>query len=286
MKLGIVFANTLGWTDKSAAILGNVCEDLDYDSVWTVEHVVLPENFKSAYPYSKDGKMPGGDGALVPDPIIWLAYLAGVTTKLKLATGIVILPQRNPLMFAKETATLDLMSQGRLILGVGIGWLKEEFEALDVDFSTRAQRTEETIGALRALWTQESASYHGNLINFDNMKSNPKPFQKDGIPIVIGGHSEAAAKRAGKMGNGFFPAIQDSEELLKLVKIMKQSAEEAGRDPKEIEITFAANFDEKVLETFVQVGVSRLVVPPLGRTKEELTDFLSNCKTQVLKVTG
>ncbi len=286
MKLGIVFANTAKWVYESAGILAQTCEELDFDSVWTVEHVVLPKDFKSPYPYTASGKMPGGDKAIIPDPIIWLAYLASLTTKLKLATGIVILPQRNPLMFAKEIATLDLMSKGRVILGVGIGWLKEEFEALDVEFSTRAMRTEETIGALRALWTQEIANYHGELINFDNMRSNPKPYQKNGVPIIIGGHSLSAAKRAGKIGDGFFPAIQDPETLYELVKVMKQSAEEAGRDPSEIEITFPASFDEKVLERYVELGVSRVVVPPVGTGKEELAEFLGNCKDQVLKITG
>ena len=118
------------------------------------------------------------------------------------------------------------------------------------------------------------------------MRSNPKPFQRDGVPIVIGGHSQSAAKRAGRLGNGFFPAIQDPDALAELVITMKQSAIDCNRNPDDIEITFPASFDKAVLERFAELGVSRLVVPPLGKNKEELADFLGNCKNDILKITG
>ncbi len=227
--------------------------------------------------------MPGGEDAIIPDPIVWLSYVAGSTSKIKLGTGIVILPQRNPIMFAKEMATLDLVSNGRALLGVGVGWLKEEFEVLGVPFSDRAKRTDENIGALRALWRDNPSSFNGELVNFENLKSNPKPVQKGGVPIIIGGHSSAAAKRAGRLGDGFFPAITDVDKLTSLVEEMKKSAEESGRDPGSIEITFGASFDEGVIRHFRDIGVSRLVIPPLGRDKESLKTFLGNFRDVVDK---
>ncbi|NNN21633.1 MAG: LLM class F420-dependent oxidoreductase [Acidimicrobiales bacterium] len=281
MELGIAFANTLVWGDSNGAILGQCAEELGYDSLWTVEHVVLPAGYKSPYPYSKDGQMPGGEDASIPDPIVWLSYVAASTSNIKLGTGIVILPQRNPILFAKEIATLDVVSNGRVLLGIGVGWLKEEFEALGVPFENRAKRTDEHIGALRAIWRNDSASFHGELVNFDGMKSNPKPIQKDGVPIVVGGHSSAAAKRAGRLGDGFFPAIADVDKLTQLVVEMKAAALDAGRDPEAIEITFGASFDAGVIRHFRDLGVKRLVVPPLGRDAQALKTFLGNTRDTV-----
>ncbi len=286
MKLGLAYANALNWMPADAIRLGKVAEESGYDSLWTVEHVVLPQDFKSEYPYSQDGKMPGGDQAVIPDPLVWLSFMAGVTSSIKLCTGILILPQRNPVILAKETATLDQLSNGRLVLGVGVGWLKEEFDALGVEFESRAKRTDECISALRALWSEDSASYKGEYINFELLKSNPKPVEKSGIPIVIGGHSSAAAKRAGRLGDGFFPAINDTEVLKELVATMRKEALSCGRNPDEIEVTFGGSFDAETLKLYGDLGVSRVVIPPYGRDAESLKTFLGNFREVVEKAVG
>jgi probable F420-dependent oxidoreductase len=279
MKFGIMFANTLVWAGPKALEMATVAEECGADSLWTVEHVILPENFQSKYPYSKDGRMPGGDEAAIPDPLIWLSYVAGVTSNIKLCTGILIAPQRNPLMLAKEVATLDVLSNHRVVLGVGVGWLKEEFEALGADFKTRAKRLDETIEALRVLWTENPASYKGEVISFEKIKCNPKPVKTP--PIVIGGHSEAAAKRAGKLGDGFFHAITDAKEIEKLIGIMKKAAIEAGRDPDSIEITCSGAFDVESIKRMRDLGVSRCLTLPFAADSSQLRDLLNKYRDQI-----
>ena len=153
MKAGIIFANSGPFSRPELfGQLARGAEELGFDSIWTVEHVVVPQPHMP-YPGSKDGQMPGGDEVPIPDPLIPLAYAAAITSKIKLATGIVILPQRHPLYLAKQLATIDVLSHGRMLLGIGSGWMKEEFDAVGVDFHARGALTDESIQALRALWT-------------------------------------------------------------------------------------------------------------------------------------
>ena len=183
-----------------------------FESIWTVEHVV---DSATAYAVSRDRRTARCRAATtlpIPDPLIPLAYAAAITSKIKLATGIVILPQRHPLYLAKQLATIDLLSQGRMLLGIGSGWMKEEFEAVDVDYHARGARTDESIQAMRALWSENPTTFHGKHFHFHDVKSLPKPVQAGGIPIHVGGHSPAAARRAGRFGDGFFPTIVESGE--------------------------------------------------------------------------
>ena len=210
MKVGIMFANVAFFgTPEGAVALANAAEESGVESLWTVEHVVVPEGYESPYPYSPSGKMPGGETAPIPDPLAWISYMAALTTTVRLATGILILPQRNPVILAKECATIDVLSQGRLELGIGIGWLEEEFDAIGVPFAERMARTDEYVEALRALWSQDE-SFSGTFTSFSKARSNPKPVQEGGIPIVVGGHTKASARRAGRLGDGYFPARADN----------------------------------------------------------------------------
>src|SRR5690349_23292559 len=149
-----------------AVALAQLCEELGFESIWTVEHVVVPVGYQSEYPYSPDGKMPGGEHVPIPDPLIWLTYVGAVTTTLRLGTGILILPQRNPVVLAKEVATLDRLTGGRVELGVGVGWLREEFDALAVPWERRGARTEEHIAVMRALWDGDHTAFHGDWFDF------------------------------------------------------------------------------------------------------------------------
>lgn len=263
MKFGIAFANTGPFAGgPGAALLGTAAEAAGFDSVWTVEHVVYPEGYESTYPYAPDGKMPGSGDNPIPDPLVWLAFVAATTSELTLATGISLLPERHPITYAKEVATLDHLSGGRVQLGIGIGWLKEEFAALDVPWERRAARTEEYVAVMRALWAADNASFDGEFVSFEGMSSNPKP-PSGSVPITIGGHSRAAAERAGRIGDGFFPAKGDMAEL---VDIVRTTASEHDRDPAAIEITgvhagiFGGDLAGAVEEA-ASWGLDRLAVP-------------------------
>lgn len=259
MKFGLRYCNTGQYVDLARATqLLQAGEAAGFHSAWTVEHTVMPSDYKSPYPYSSDGRMAGGVNDMpLPDPLIWMACMAGVTKTIKLATGIMILPQHNPVYAAKQIATLDWMSKGRVVLGVGVGWLQEEFDALGVPFAKRGARTDEYIGAMRALWASTEASYHGEFVNFDDIICRPQPLHAS-VPIIIGGHSKAAARRAGRIGNGYFPARGASAELIALVK---RSAEQAGRDPDDIEIITSMPDSENELAGLAKLGVDQVLVP-------------------------
>jgi len=287
MKFGIIFANAgpLGTPDTTTG-LAQLAEEHGIESLWTVEHTVVPAGYASEYPYSPDGKMPGGDEVSITDPLIWMTWVAAVTTRLRVATGILILPQRNPITLAKEVATLDVLSGGRVDLGIGVGWLREEFDALGVPFEERGARTDEYVTALRTLWTDDPATFKGEFVSFERCHSNPKPVQPGGIPIVVGGHTKAAARRAGRLGDGFFPGRASDEELRPLIEAMRTSATEAGRDPDAIEITAGGVFDLDGVKRFADLGVGRIVIPPLGFDLETLKGTIGNFADSVIAKAG
>jgi probable F420-dependent oxidoreductase len=287
VKFGIMFANAGPFARPELAVeLAHLAEELGFESLWTVEHTVVPTGYASAYPYSPDGKMPGNEQAEIPDPLIWLSYVAAVTTRLRLATGILILPQRNPVTLAKELATLDVMSHGRVELGIGVGWLREEFDALGVPFNERGARTDDYVAALRTLWGPGDDTYRGRFVEFEHANSYPKPPQPGGIPIVIGGHTEPAARRAGRLGDGFFPGVYRAEELRPLLDVMAGAARDAGRDPAAIEITAGGALDHDGVARLGDLGVSRLVIPPLGFDLEKLKRRMGRFADEVIAKLG
>jgi len=236
MKFALHFSNSNFPDAAGAKRLATAAEAAGFESLVVIEHVVWPTHYTSRYPYSPTGRLPGGPETNLPDPLIWMAFALAATTKLRCMTGILILPQRNPVVLAKELATLDFMSGGRLELGIGVGWLKEEFEALGVPFEKRGARADEAIAAMRALWAGDDASYNGKFVSFSGMSCNPKPMHGR-VPIHIGGHSEAAARRAAMLGDGFFPATGSQVDIAPIIAFMRKTAKENGRDPASIEIT-------------------------------------------------
>ena len=264
MKFALHFANLACPGPAEAHRLARAAEAAGFDALVTVEHVVWPTSYDSAYPYSTTGKLPGGPDTDLPDPIVWMAHVAAVTTRLRLTTGVLVLPQRNPLIVAKQVASLSSLSVGRIELGVGVGWLAEEFRALGVPFARRGARTDEYIEAIRALWAADDASYRGDFVRFEGMSCNPKP--PGGVPMVIGGHSRRAAIRAGRLGDGFFPATGAATELPPLFDLVRRTAEEHGRDPDAISFTTGcpealADDPGPAIEELAAAGVDRLVVP-------------------------
>jgi probable F420-dependent oxidoreductase len=264
MKFGVMAPYQLAplETGEYAAAFGRLVEELGFESVWTVEHHVMCVEYASVYPYSRNGRSPFAADVVQPDPLIWLSYLAAATRRLRLATGILILPFRNPVVLAKTLASLDRISGGRLLLGIGVGWVREEAEALGVEFAGRGRRADEYIEVMRTLWREPVASFHGEFVNFDGVVSEPRPAQQGGVPIIVGGHSEAAARRAGRLGNGFYPLGVGPERLAALRRIMEEAAREHGRDPTQIEITCVGEPTAKSAEFYAGQGVDRMVFFP------------------------
>jgi probable F420-dependent oxidoreductase len=268
MKFGIMFANSANYaTSEGATALAVAADECGIESIWAVEHVVIPHGYQSQYPYHESGKIPGGEqDPDITDPLLWLAHAAALTKEVRLATGILIVPQRNPVILAKECATLAKLSNNRFDLGIGVGWLEEEFAALNVPWPKRGKRTDEYCEAMAALWSQDRAQYHGEYINFENAISRPQP---DGgsIPIVVGGHTDAAAKRAGRYGTSFFPAKGTNDE---------RTAEENGRDGDAIENTTMVwsprrdSLDRA--KELAELGVDRLVVAPPTSNPAKIRD--------------
>jgi probable F420-dependent oxidoreductase len=269
VKFGIMFANVGPMAHPEGAVaIAQSAEAAGFESLWAVEHTVVPAGYQSAYPYSDSGRMPGPEDSDIPDPLIWLSFVAGATSTIRLGTGILILPQRNPVTLAKEVATLDRLSGGRVELGIGVGWLEEEFDALGIPFRERGKRADDHVAALRALWTQDKATYDGPYSSFTNAICRPQPTQGS-VPIVVGGHSEAAARRAGRLGDGFFPGRGSHADLAALLDVMRAEATAHGRDPDAIEITSGGDgalgsqaLDE--VKALADLGVSRVIVPPLA----------------------
>ena len=283
MKFGVMFANTGHFAHaEHAAELAAAAEDVGIESLWTVEHVIVPKHYDSVYPYNRKGKLPGDFSNDVPDPVVWMSFIAGMTRTIKLATGILILPQRHPLYVAKEFASLDQLSGGRVMMGVGIGWLKEEFDALGLPFDARVERAEESIQALRSLWREDEDSFAGNQFSWSEVASYPKPAQAGGVPIIVGGHVPAAARRAARLGDGFFPGRID--RLDELLQALRGECEHIGRDPAEIELTTGTpDMSIDNIKTMADKGISRLVMPPPGRDASDIRRGLESFAEGVMR---
>jgi probable F420-dependent oxidoreductase len=270
-------------TPEYATGFGRLAEELGFESVWPVEHVVMPAEYESRYPYARSGRMPIPDAA-IPDPLIWNTWVGAVTSRLVLGTGMLILPQRNPVVLAKAMASLDVLSGGRTILGVGLGWLREEADAVGTDFGARGRRADEYIGAMRALWSQPVASYRGDTVKFEAVKCNPLPTRS--VPIHIGGHTPAAARRAGRLGDGFLPLGGGPEDLAPLRKIVEESAREAGRDPAAIEITHVGTPDLASAQACADAGVQRMLVASLEPDLESVKRVMGPFSQSVIQALG
>lgn len=264
MKVGLAFASNIAIDGKSTADICRLAETVGFESIWGGEHVIMPDSITSKYPYTADGKIPAEPDTPIPDPLIWLAYAAAAAPTLRLGTCILIVPQRNPLVLAKELATLDQLSGGRVELGLGVGWMKEEFDALGVPWERRGARNDEYIAAMRALWAAPHAEFHGEFVDFDAVTCSPRPVNGT-IPVLVGGDTEAAIRRAVKLADGYFPGEGDATRLAALLGRVRSALAEAGRaaDSLEINVMFGAQMADPVagIEQLAALGVSRVMVP-------------------------
>jgi probable F420-dependent oxidoreductase len=258
-------------------------EACGFESIVVVEHTVLVTHYASVYPYDNSGKVELPADCPVPDPLELLAFLAGHTRRLGLATGVLVLPNHHPVVLAKQAATVDALSGGRLRLCVGVGWLKEELEACGVPFDRRGRRADEQLAVMRALWDDrpDGVTHHGEFFDFDNALCYPKPFAGRHLPTHIGGHSRAAARRAGRIGDGFQPLGVTGGQLQSLLTLMCDEAAAAGRNPAVLEVSLGhlvTKIDAERAGRLAEQGADRLVLamPPFTDI-EQAKDALSAC---------
>ena len=208
-------------------------------TLWAGEHVVMVDDAQSRYPYSPDGRIAVPAEADWLDPLVALSFAAAATSRIRLATGILLLAEHHPVLLAKQVASIDALCGGRLSLGIGTGWSAEEFAALGVPFAGRGQRVDEYISVLRTLWRDDVASFSGQHVSFDRIRVNPKPAHDRRVPIVIGGNGDAALRRAARSGDGWYGFYLDTDETLERLATLRRFCEERQRDPAEVRTAVA-----------------------------------------------
>lgn len=253
---------------------GQIAEQFGFHSLWVPEHVLFFSQYESRYPYSDDGKLRGDPRSLI-DPFSALTFVAASTNKIRLGTGICLVPQRNPVYTARQVSDIDYLSGGRFDFGIGIGWLKEEFEALNVPWENRAGRTMECIEVMKALWQDDVSSHKGERFNINAAYQNPKPVQKPHPPLIFGGESDAALQRVAAVGQGWFgfnlTPVRLDERLAKLDAALASN----GRTRSDIQVyvnpsSEAMNADD--MRAFASLGVHQVIVPLFGRDAAQLKE--------------
>ncbi len=259
-------------------------EKLGFESLWIPEHLVLPVNYRSRYPYAADGRMPAPPDTPLHDPFLALAYVAAVTSHIRLATGIFVVPLRNAVATAKAVASLDVLSGGRFIFGVGIGWLEEEFEAVGMSFADRARRTREYLALMDELWTRKEPTFAGRTVHLEGVRFMPKPIQQPRPPIIFGGHAEPSLRRAAQLADGWYGIAEDIHETRDLIARLR-GHERAQNRSTPLEITLSPRLGEpltvELVNAFAQAGVSRLIIPG-ARQAERAIAAMEQFHSQVM----
>ncbi|HTY29249.1 MAG TPA: LLM class F420-dependent oxidoreductase, partial [Mycobacterium sp.] len=241
--------------------VARAAEEQRFATLWSGEHVVMVDESASRYPYADDGKIAVPAAADWIDPMICLSFAAAATSTIGLATGVLLLPEHNPVIVAKQAASLDRLSGGRFSLGVGVGWSREEFEALGIPFERRAARTADYVAAMRTLWRDEIASYTGEFVNFAAIRVNPKPV-RGRIPVLLGGNSDAALRRVARWGDGWYGFnLIDVDDVAARLDTLDRFCAEAGRERGELRVAVALRDPTPADATrLAQLGVDELVL--------------------------
>jgi probable F420-dependent oxidoreductase len=242
--------------------VAKTAEQSGFATLWAGEHVVMVDRSASRYPYSDDGRIAVPSEADWLDPMIGLSFVAAATSTIDIATGILLLPEHNPVLVAKQAATLDTLSGGRFTMGVGVGWSREEFDALGVPFARRAARTAEYVAAMRTLWRDDVASFAGEFVNFDSVRVNPKPVRDGRIPIVLGGNSDAALRRVAEWGDGWYGFnVEGMAAVAQHVAKIRTFCDECGRDWKGLRLAVALSSPQpSEVGELANLGVEELVL--------------------------
>lgn len=272
-------------TPEYVHALGAAVEARGFASMWVPEHALLFDDYASAYPYSADGRLPGGVEMGMFEPWAALSFLAAVTSTVRLGTGICLVPQRNPVYLAKEVATVDFLSGGRVDLGIGVGWLAEEFAALNVPFEGRGARTDAYLEVMRTLWCDEVSEYRGEHYDLPPSRCYPKPVQRPHPPIFVGGESEAALRRVARHGQGWLAFSQSPADIASGVARIGAHAEEHGRSPDEIRVVacpYLQPCDPDVARAYRDAGVDELVLLVMAPVVAMLDPVLDDLATRYL----
>jgi len=266
------------------AFMAAKVEALGFESFWCAEHPFIPVHSTSRFPGSKDGVIPETYSHFI-DPFVALARASGVTRQVKLGTGIVLVPERHPLLLAKEISTLDLFSGGRFVFGIGAGWLREETQIMGGDFEHRWSQVRESILAMKELWTKPEAEFHGKYYDFPPVKSFPKPAQKPHPPVILGGHAKNVLERVVAWGDGWLPNNITPEKLHESRATLDRLAKDAGRNPSAITISVHGQpADRELIRRFHDAGANRVIVRPTAvKTEPEMAAELTRIADAVLR---
>ena len=287
MKIGVFV--TAGHPGSDRAYLeaaGRAAEALGFDSLWVAEHVVLFDEYASRYPYAEDGRIPVRRDAGLIAPFTALSFLAAITHKIRLGTGICLVPQRNPLYTAREAADVDWLSGGRLDLGVGVGWLAEEFQALGVPFERRGERCRSYLEVMKRLWCDDVSEYQDEFYTLPACRQFPKPLQKPHPPIHFGGESDAALRRVADIGQGWYGFNLDAAGLTERLAKLRQLLDARGRRLDEIEISvspYLRSFEPSMIEAYHAAGAQQVILPVFGRSRDEMLERLDRVALTVLE---
>ena len=277
MKIALFGINTGPCANPlTAAAVAQTAESAGFESLWTGEHIVLPEPQVPPSPVPAD--TPFIDSAIA------LAFVAAHTSKVRLGTGIIILPQRNPVVLAKELASVDVLSNGRLIFGIGIGYLQPEFAAIGAPFDHKGPRSEEFLAAMIALWSMEKPKYEGRFVSFSGVNAMPRPVQKPHPEIVFGGHTNEAFSRAARLAKGWFGFALDLDGTAKCIEGLKRACDGVGRQFSDLEVSVTprGRVDIESVKRFSQLGVSRLVLLHRARDQNGILDFVRQAERDII----
>jgi len=264
--------------------MARTAEALGFESFWCAEHPFIPVHTTSRFPGSPDGVIPEAYAHFI-DPFVALARASGTTSRIKLATGIVLVPERHPLLLAKEVSTLDLFSGGRFLFGIGAGWLREETALMGGDFDHRWSQTRESILAMKELWTKPEAEFHGKYYDFPPVRSNPKPAQKPHPPVLLGGDAKNVLERVVAWGDGWLPNRVTPDQLREKRATLDRLAREAGRDPASLTISVHGQpADRDLIERLHEAGATRVIVrPATTKSEPEMVRELTRIAEAVLR---
>jgi probable F420-dependent oxidoreductase len=266
--IGLFAVNSHACAEPAAAAqVGALAERLGYDSLWAGEHVVVPSPRVEPSPMEPEEP--------ILDPLVALAHLAAHTERILLGTGLIVLPQRNPLVLAKQAASLDVLSNGRLILGIGVGYLEPELTAIGVPMAGRGARADEYLAAMRSLWEDEAPAFEGDYARVEGVDAYPRPVQRP-LPVVVGGHSPAAHRRAARHADGWYGFLIGLRAMAEQGDSLRAAVERAGRErPLHVSISPSRPLDEEVVAAYAELGVHRLIViPPPGLALDEVLHFV------------
>ena len=286
MKIGL-FATFMSPLATASMIgdFGRRAEAIGVESLWLGEHVVLFDEMEFPYPGSRDGRIPVPEGGGMLDTVATFGYLAAVTEKLRLGTGICLVPQRNPIYTAKEFATLDWITGGRIDFGIGVGWCKEEVLACGYSWEDRGARCDEFLTVMQKLWTEDLVSFEGEHIKLAPCRLDPKPVQQPHIPIMVGGHSPRAMRRAAEFGSGWYGFALNPEATRPCLEALDRALETAGRSREDFEIVITPNrADAATLDEFAEMGVDRVVLQLGSQRPHKIDARLAEVEDLIVQV--